>query len=130
MMEQLSFDIIYTNIKLKTGLCDWREVKIKGKNILLSDWEPVKHCSNWVRRICPDDKFSIIGLMVSWDHPLPSARYCWAPMFLGPDLHDLDKIYNEFYPKDKPHYWDDQLEEAKKHLDDFIARVNSLKIFL
>ena len=134
-MEQLSFDLIFEKNKFKARLCDWREVKIHGKNLLLGDWEIVGKYSNspiiphnWGRRLYPKDNFSCIGLMVSWTQ-YPNNRFYWRPFFHGPDLHTLQGIYDSFYPQIKPSYADDQLEEAKQHLNFFINRVNSLKIF-
>lgn len=123
------------------------EVRLKREKFQLSNWLPVgdKEHPNWVRRLNPYDGFSCIGLMVSYRDE-KSNRFHWAPMFHGKDLHDLCDIYYAFYPSPKPYYdngkcysclsptlitfKDEQLQEAKDHLDKFIDRVNRLSIYL
>lgn len=105
-------------------------VKINRKNLLLNDWQIVGGGSNnWVRMLIPDDGFSCIGLMASWVGKLNINSHHWAPMFLGKDLHSLEKIYNNFYPDIKPQFQDCQIKEAKQHLDNFLNRANSLGAF-
>jgi hypothetical protein len=122
-MEQLPFD--FTTLA----------VKINRKKLLLDDWQQVKNSKNWKRSLFPDDGFSCILLMASWDHlgleGYSRNRFHWSPSFLGHDLFNLKSIYyDSFYPQNPPSYRDDQIEEAKKHLDKFISRANSLSVFL
>ena len=120
-MEQLSFD--FTTLVLK----------IKGKKLLLDEWQTFTTSNNWIRKLRPYDGFSCIGLMVSWAYngqEYSFDKYHWLPMFHGSDLFYLNEIYKSFYPDKFPTFQNYQLKEAKQHLDDFINRVNSLKVFL
>lgn len=123
------------------------EVRLKREKFQLSNWMPVgqKETPNWVRRLNPYDGTSCVGLMVSYSN-VKSNRFCWAPMFHGKDLHELCDIYFSFYPSPQPYhcngkcysclsptlisFQDNQLQEAKNHLDQFIDRVNKLSVWI
>jgi hypothetical protein len=126
------------------------KVRLKREQLILGDWEPTNIISspcNWIRRLDPYDGFSCVGWMVSYCNEVGSSFH-WTPMFHGKVLHDLCDIYFQFYPSPKPYieigsmkyysclsptllsFRDYQLQEAKDHLDNFINRVNLLKVFL
>ena len=108
------------------------EVKLNGKSLLLGGWERAgQDSSNKVRRLVPSDNFSCVGWMCSWDGRIfyDKGSFRWTPMFLGKDLHDLEKIYQSFYP-DPPQFRNFQIKEAQDHMDKFIRQFNSLKIFI
>lgn len=57
-------------------------VKLKGKDFILDEWEPVgplkSYRPNWVRRLSPTDNFSLVGLQVSWaDEDIHSGKHHW-----------------------------------------------------
>jgi hypothetical protein len=120
MMSQLSFNMLPVRIKTTNPTA----------KLLLGDWQLASSESkNWVRRLIPNDNFSCIGLMVSWEVYIINSFY-WLPFFHGQDLWHLKKIYHSYYPDVKPQFQGYQIKEAKQHLDDFIGRVNKLGAFL
>lgn len=111
--------------------------KIKVMGMTLSSWtttiELQEHTN--IYRYLEGDSWGSIGWAVTYN----LNNYCYYyPMFLG-KLYDIRAIYYSIYPKtmiNKYEYKEpitfrlDQIYEAQKFMDDFLEKIDKIKLFL
>jgi|SRR5277367_5846450 len=107
-------------------------LKIKGEVVQLNDWDSGSAASGLFLDIEGVQRHSHSFNGQSNDYIslfFSKKEGRWLALFMGPKIGYLRDVYRQMYPK-HPHYLNGQLDEAKKHIDEFLYRFNNLKAFL
>jgi hypothetical protein len=115
-------------------------IKLHGKQIELSEWQRITASTNqkdryknWARRPIIDDIEAPYNngavLVVTFYPDMGLDRFCWTVAFYGEHIRSLNEYYNDVY-KFAPTFYDDQLEEAKLHVDNFLLKISKLTVFI
>lgn len=120
------------------------QIKINNINLKLDEWSKVSlgDVSNYHRYVLPIDNINFVGLCYKYK----DGTLIWQPVFFGPEISALYKIYFSVYKSPKPCviygqeiyclsefdniFYENEINKGLEHIDSFLSKIDVYSLYI